>query len=86
MSKDPYLSLLLFLLIYFLILIIIKSFNLFRKKTSKRFQLQCPGCKENVIKRIKRKNHDMYLNIMTVQLFKFKRYKCTICSWEGLRW
>ncbi len=86
MYNDPYLTLLLFLLIYLLTLVIIKSFNIFRKKTSKRFHLLCPGCKQNAIKRIKRKSHDMYLNIMTLQLFKFKRYKCTICTWEGLRW
>lgn len=86
MKNDPYLTTLIIFLIYLLCLVTIKSFNIFRKKTSKRFQLICPSCQKNIIKRVKRKSHDIYINILSLQLFKFKRYKCTVCSWEGLRW
>lgn len=86
MNNDPYLTTLIIFLIYLLSLVTIKSFNIFKKQTSKRFHLICPGCKKNIIKRIKRKSHDIYINILSLQLFKFKRYKCSVCSWEGLRW
>lgn len=45
----------------------------------------CPQCNE-ALERVRRNNSDRIVNLLTFQMFGFKRYTCNNCDWEGLRW
>ena len=85
MTTDPFIKLFILLLIYVFILFILKKFNIGRKKASNKYINTCPDC-ENPLNRIKRLSKDKILFHITFRIFDFKRYLCTNCGWEGLRW
>lgn len=84
---DMYLSILLFVILYLFILLLIKFFKIGKKIKIKRFHVACPKCKSQLT-RIKKKTSDNYINIISIQYFRFRRYKCSNkkCNWEGIRW
>ena len=45
----------------------------------------CPDCSLS-LNRIKRLYKDQITNHLTFRIFDCKRYICTECGWEGLRW
>ena len=46
---------------------------------------KCPKCGSKC-SRISRDNMDKSLNILSINLMKWKRYSCPSCYWEGNRW
>ncbi len=69
---------------YLLALFIIKQKKLF-KSDKNQSHLICPQCK-NKLKRIERTNQDKIWTLLTFYMFKWKRYNCFSCKWEGIRW
>tara|TARA_B100001250_G_C19761798_1_gene772824 strand:- start:1121 stop:1330 length:210 start_codon:yes stop_codon:yes gene_type:complete len=45
----------------------------------------CPDCK-SALNRIERKYSDHLINHLSFKIFDARRYLCTACGWEGLRW
>ena len=70
---------------YIILLFVLKKNNFLKKKENGIHSNSCPDCQDQ-LKRIKRYNNDYYINYLTLKIFNFKRYKCSRCSWEGLRW
>ena len=74
-----------FLLIYFTTLFVLKSLGFMKKIVSENSANCCPDCNEP-LERIRRNSSDRIINLITFQMFDFKRYNCNHCDWEGLRW
>ena len=85
MFNDPFIKIFILLVFYSLILIIIKFLNIGRKKSFKNCTNACPDC-SNALNRIKRKQIDKILFHISFRIFDLKRYSCSECGWEGLRW
>ena len=82
---DTPILLLVFLIVYFTTLCVFKNMGVMQKVTSENCANCCPKCNE-ALERIRRKNSDRFINLLTFQIFGFKRYSCNNCDWEGLRW
>ena len=82
---DKPILLLIVLTIYFTALCVLKKIGLMQKVVSEHYSNCCPKCNE-ALERIRRYNSDRIINLLTFQIFDFKRYKCNQCNWEGLRW
>lgn len=85
MSADPFIKIFIILLIYVIILLLLRGFNIGRKKVSESCNNCCPDC-EAPLNRIKRVRGDRIAYHITFRIFEFKRYICNQCGWEGLRW
>ena len=85
MLTDPFIKIFILLLIYACVLFLLKHFNIGRKKRSDKYINTCPDC-SHPLNRIKRLLKDKILFHLTFRIFDFKRYVCTNCGWEGLRW
>ncbi len=85
MLTDPFIKLFVLLLIYVIILFILKRYNIGRNKASEKYTNSCPDC-SMPLNRIKRLPKDKILYHLTFRIFDFKRYVCSECGWEGLRW
>ena len=59
--------------------------NIGRKKICSKCNNCCPDC-NFALNRAKRVVKDKLINNLTCRIFDFKRYLCTECGWEGLRW
>lgn len=82
---DTPILLLIILLVYFVTICILKKIGYKRKIVNNKNSNCCPKC-NGVLDRVKRKNSDHLINILTFQMFDFKRYSCNNCGWNGLRW
>ena len=82
---DSFLILFIILILYVIILLILRAMGIGAKQECNTCKNCCPDCK-NSLKRIKRKEQDHVLHLITLKLFAFKRYTCENCAWEGLRW
>lgn len=82
---DTPIILLFCLIIYFIILYVLKNIGFMKKIVSENCANCCPNCNEP-LERIRRHNSDRIINLLTFQMFDFKRYNCNHCDWEGLRW
>ena len=82
---DTPILLLVFLIIYFTTLFVLKNMGFMEKNVCDNCANCCPQCNEP-LERIRRNNSDRIINLITFQMFGFKRYKCNHCYWEGLRW
>ena len=84
---DIYLLMLFFVILYLFILLFIKLLKIGKKIKIQRFHISCPKCKSE-LKRIKKKTSDKFMNIISLQYFRFRRYQCSNkkCNWEGIRW
>ena len=72
-------------LIYISIIVVIKTFGIWKHKKNINNTVKCPNC-ENSIKRISSNNLDELYTKLSFKLFKFKRYTCFSCYWEGRLW
>ena len=82
---DTPILLLSILLVYFVTICILKKIGYKRKIVDNKNSNCCPKC-NGVLDRVRRKNSDHLINILTFQMFGFKRYSCNNCGWNGLRW
>ena len=82
---DQFLILFIVIIIYILLLFIFRFLNIGRKKTCKKCNNCCPDCTFS-LHRVKRITKDNIANNLTFRIFDSKRYLCTECGWEGLRW
>ena len=71
--------------VYVIIIFLIKIFGIWKHKKNINNQVKCPNC-ENSVKRISSNNLDELYNKLSFKLFKFKRYTCFSCYWEGRLW
>ena len=70
---------------YIIFLFIMKGMGLGRKKICENCNNCCPIC-QAPLNRIQRTSYDHLLNQFTFKIFDSKRYICSNCAWEGLRW
>ena len=85
MTPDPFLKIFAALLLYVVSLFIIRWLNIGKKKVCENCNNCCPDCGA-ALNRIKRISTDKITFHITLRLFDFKRYLCSQCGWEGLRW
>ena len=85
MFADPFLRIFIALLLYLVVLFILHTLSVGRKTTCGNCNNCCPDC-TNALNRIKRIPIDKLAFHLTFRIFEFKRYICSECGWEGLRW
>ena len=66
------------LVIVFSIFILMRVFNILRKRS-------CPSCTGRLTRK-QRTIGDKIVKYSTFNILPFRRYKCVHCGWEGLRW
>ena len=82
---DQFLLVFIIILLYILLLFILRYLKFGKKKICNQCTNCCPDC-SFALNRIKRITKDQINNNLTFRIFDFKRYICTECGWEGLRW
>jgi len=82
---DQFLLVFIIILMYILLLFILRFLNVGRKKKCSKCNNCCPDC-SFALNRVKRKKKDQITNNLTFRIYDYKRYICTECGWEGLRW
>ena len=82
---DQFLLIFILIILYVLLLFVFRHLNIGRKKSCNKFNNCCPDCSFS-LNRVKRITKDQIINNLTFRIFDFKRYMCTECGWEGLRW
>ena len=82
---DAPILLLIFITCYFSTICFLKITGFKHKIVSELYSNCCPKCNE-ALERVRRNNSDRITNLLTFQIFDFKRYYCNNCEWEGLRW
>ena len=82
---DQFLLIFIVIIIYTLLLFIFRFLNIGRKISSRKCNNCCPDCNYS-LNRVKRITKDNIVNNLTFRIFDSKRYLCTECGWEGLRW
>tara|TARA_B100000575_G_C22914319_1_gene530760 strand:- start:410 stop:691 length:282 start_codon:yes stop_codon:yes gene_type:complete len=85
MPSDPFFKFFLLLILYIIILLIFRFLGYGEKTVTKSCLNACPKCLAS-LNRIERKISDKLSNHLTFKIFNFKRYKCSSCEWQGLRW
>ena len=68
-----------------MVLFTLRYFNIRKKITCNKCTNCCPDC-SSPLNRVKRTHKDILTNNLTLMVFDFKRYICTECGFEGLRW
>lgn len=84
-SLDYFLYIAIGLILYSLILIVLRSLNVWKKTECNDCTNCCPDCSKP-LERTRRLKKDYLINYATFKLFDFKRYRCMDCAWEGRRW
>lgn len=82
---DRFLLTFFIIIFYVTILISLKKGGYSRKEKCDNCNNCCPDCKL-ALNRVQRKIIDHLLQCITIQIFDYKRYICSNCGWEGLRW
>ena len=85
MLVDGFLEAFIVLILYVLLLFIIKRFEIGAKIKCQDCNNCCPDCR-SVLERVQRKRSDYLINHITLKVFDARRYLCSNCGWEGLRW
>tara|TARA_B100001093_G_scaffold520511_1_gene617210 strand:- start:16285 stop:16566 length:282 start_codon:yes stop_codon:yes gene_type:complete len=85
MPTDPFFKFFLFIIFYIILLLIFRFFGIGEKKVTKDCLNACPKC-ASALYRKERKITDKFINYLTFKIFNYKRYKCSLCGWQGLRW
>ena len=83
LKMDFVLLLLILISLYIVLILILKSYHFKAKIKSKSFSNCCPNCFKP-LDRIRRTKRDQFINIITFQIFTFKRFVCKECNWTGL--
>ena len=82
---DSFLLVFIILILYLILIFIAKSIGWKRKKTTENCTNACPKCYDP-LNRISRSKTDHILEHCTFRVFNFKRYSCSECEWQGIRW
>ena len=82
---DSFLIAFIIILFYIFILFIFRYLSIGRKKSCEKCNNCCPDC-SSALNRVRRTNRDRIINKLTFSIFDNRRYTCTECGWEGLRW
>lgn len=82
---NSIISIFIITLIWILILVSCNKLDIGRRKSCVNCDNCCPDCTKS-LNRIRRKKMDNFLNDISFRLFDFKRYLCSNCGWEGIRW
>ena len=82
---DSFFILFIVIITYVLMLFIIKTIGWGKKQSCQNCNNCCPDCQQ-ALNRVERKSSDHFLYHITFQIFDFRRYLCSNCGWEGLRW
>lgn len=82
---DQFLLIFIILIAYILLLFFVKKMGIGKKKIHGNCNNCCPDCR-NALNRIKRNPADHFLHHITFRIFDARRYVCSACGWEGLRW
>ncbi|MAU36026.1 MAG: hypothetical protein CMD14_01475 [Flavobacteriales bacterium] len=85
MLVDGFLVTFILLILYVFLLFLVKKLSFGAKIKSRNCNNCCPDC-NHVLSRIQRKRFDYFLNYITFRVFDARRYLCSNCGWEGLRW
>jgi len=85
MFLDPVILILLILIIYVIILIVLKKLEIGKKISCDVCTNCCPDC-TTPLNRIRRNIIDKIIYHLAFRIFDLKRYSCSSCGWEGLRW
>ena len=82
---DIFLVIFICIIIYFFLLLTLKQIGFGKKQKSENCNNACPDC-NSALNRVQRKSTDHMLNDITFRMFDCRRYFCSYCGWEGLRW
>ncbi len=82
---DEFTIAFIFIIIYTIILFIIRKIGIWEKKQCANCNNCCPDC-QSALNRIERKYSDHFINHLSFKIFDPRRYLCSNCGWEGLRW
>ncbi len=85
MVTDKFLIAFFLLVLYAVIILIIKKLGIGKKERCGTCNNCCPDCK-SALNRVQRKSTDHLIHHITFRAFDCRRYICTNCGWEGLRW
>jgi len=73
------------IIVYVICLFFIKKMGWGKKKICTNCNNCCPDC-YSALNRVERKKIDHLIHHITFRIFDVRRYICTQCGWEGLRW
>jgi len=73
------------IIIYTLLLFLIKKIGIGKKMRCNQCNNCCPDCR-HALNRIEKKKIDYILHQISFRIFDSRRYICSNCGWEGLRW
>ena len=82
---DGFLLFLITVIAYVVLLLFLKTVGSGKKISYKNCSNSCPKCNAALL-RSHRKKTDYFLNNITLKIFDYKRYICSECEWNGLRW
>ncbi len=82
---DTFLIAFITIILYILLLFLLRKVGFNMKKQCGRCMNCCPDC-DLALSRIKRKISDYITHYLTFRIFDCRRYICSNCGWEGLRW
>ena len=82
---DPFLKLFIIIIGYVIVLFILRFLGFGKKQVCENCNNCCPDC-SFALKRIQRKKQDKILYHLTLRIYNLKRYRCSECAWEGLKW
>jgi len=82
---DQFLLIFLIAIAYILLLFAGKHFKIGKKTSCGNCSNCCPDC-EGILNRIRRTQSDQFIHHFTFRIFDARRYVCSNCGWEGLRW
>jgi len=85
MEIDEFLVIFILIISYVIILFFIKKIGWKKKQQYNNCNNSCPDC-QNALNRIQRRSSDHIINHLTLRIFDSRRYICTNCGWEGLKW
>ena len=85
MIIDEFLITFILIILYIICLFILKEIGWKKKQTCEKCNNCCPDC-QKALNRIQRKSSDHLINYLTLRIFDPRRYICSNCGWEGLKW
>ena len=85
MIIDKFLITFIIIIAYALLIVTLKKIGFAKKERCETCNNCCPDCK-SALNRVQRKNIDHFIHHITFRIFNCRRYICSNCGWEGLRW
>ncbi len=85
MEVDKFLLAFCIIILYVILLFFLKKIEWGKKQISNNCNNCCPDCKAP-LNRVQRQRIDHVIHDITFRIFDCRRYFCSNCGWEGLRW